>query len=276
MPWRLLTQKIKDVHASTGKRLFQIGETYGSPKLIGSYLSSGMLDAQFDFNLYDKAVGAIAFDEGNWQDLIQTNQESLRAYGAHHLMGNITGNQDRPRFTSLADGTLDVHEDMKFQGWTRDIQHGDAVGYKRMQLLTAYLMSVPGIPCVYYGDEIADVGGNDPDNRRMMPWDGLTEPQEALRTQVRALFTARAESVALRRGDVSVADASDSHLVLRRSAGTEVAYGAVNLANAAVEVTLPLPGGGSLTDALSEESFDATGEVVTVSLPARSSRLLVP
>ena len=49
-----------------------------------------MLDAQFDFNLYDKAVGAIAFEEGNWQDLVETNRASLAAYGAHHLMGNIT------------------------------------------------------------------------------------------------------------------------------------------------------------------------------------------
>ena len=36
-----------------------------------------------------------------------------------------------------------------------------------------YLMSVPGIPCVYYGDEIADVGGNDLDNRRMMRFHDL-------------------------------------------------------------------------------------------------------
>ena len=148
--------------------------------------------------------------------------------------------------------------------------------YDRLLRAFTLLAAGPEVPLLYYGDEIGLPGANDPDNRRMMPWDGLTEPQEDLRTQVRALFTARAESVALRRGDVSVADASDSHLVLRRSAGAEVAYGAVNLANAAVEVTLPLPGGGSLTDALSEESFDATGEVVTVSLPARSSRLLVP
>ena len=87
-------------------------------------------------------------------------------------MGNITGNQDRPRFTSLADGTPDVNEDMKFQGWTRDIQHGGDEGYAKMRLLMSYLMSVPGIPCVYYGDEIADVGGNDPDNRRMMRFGG--------------------------------------------------------------------------------------------------------
>ena len=72
--WRKLTAKLKAAQQRSGKRLFQIGETYGSPDLIGSYLSSGMLDAQFDFNLYDKAVGAIAFEEGNWEDLVATNK----------------------------------------------------------------------------------------------------------------------------------------------------------------------------------------------------------
>ena len=41
----------------------------------------------------------------------------------------------------------------------------------------AFLMSNPGIPCIYYGDEIADVGGNDPDNRRMMRFDGWNEQE---------------------------------------------------------------------------------------------------
>ena len=179
--WRKLTHKLKEAQQHNGKRVFQIGETYGSPDLIGSYLSSGMIDAQFDFNLYDKMVGAIAFDDGNWEDLIQTNRESLQAYGAHHLMGNITGNQDRPRFTSLADGSLDPQEDTKFQGWTLDIQHNGDEGFAKMRLLMSYLMSVPGIPCVYYGDEIADVGGNDPDNRRMMRFDGLNEQERQTR-----------------------------------------------------------------------------------------------
>ena len=179
--WRKLTCKLKEAQQQNGKRIFQIGETYGSPDLIGSYLSSGMIDAQFDFNLYDKLLGAIAFDDGNWEDLVQTNRESLQAYGAHHLMGNITGNQDRPRFTSLADGSLDPQEDTKFQGWTQDIQHNGDQGYAKMRLLMAYLMSVPGIPCVYYGDEIADVGGNDPDNRRMMRFESLNEQEKRTR-----------------------------------------------------------------------------------------------
>ena len=32
------------------------------------------------------------------------------------------------------------------------------------------MMTSPGIPLIYYGDEIGLAGGGDPDNRRAMPW----------------------------------------------------------------------------------------------------------
>ncbi|RMG71757.1 MAG: maltodextrin glucosidase [Chloroflexi bacterium] len=40
-----------------------------------------------------------------------------------------------------------------------------------VKLGVAMLMTYPGVPCVYYGDEIGMPGGKDPDNRRTMPWD---------------------------------------------------------------------------------------------------------
>ena len=53
-----------------------------------------------------RRLGCGLFAEtANLSALIAVNQ-SLDTYGAHHLMGSITGNQDRPRFTSLADGAL--------------------------------------------------------------------------------------------------------------------------------------------------------------------------
>lgn len=234
--WRELTAKLKTAHAETGTRLFQIGETYGSPDLIGSYLSSGMLDAQFDFNLYDKAVGAIAFEEGSWDDLVQTNEQSLATYGAHHLMGNITGNQDRPRFTSLADGTLDVNEDMKFQGWTRDIQHGGDDGYAKMRLLMSYLMSVPGIPCVYYGDEIADVGGNDPDNRRMMRFRGLNREEQTTRDWTATWAKLRRSRMSLLYGTTTFDLVNDDLLRIRRTYLGEVTDIYLNRSSQAVNL----------------------------------------
>ena len=114
--WRTLTSKMKVANRNINRRLFQIGETYGSPELIKSYISSGMLDAQFDFNHYDAAVAAIAFDNGSFKNLAASARESLKAYGTHNLMGNITGNQDRIRFTSLADGGVGPEGNGKYEG----------------------------------------------------------------------------------------------------------------------------------------------------------------
>ena len=230
--WRKLTFKLKEAQQQTGTRMFQIGETYGSPDLIGSYLSSGMIDAQFDFNLYDKMVGAIAFEDGNWEDLVQTNLESLQAYGAHHLMGNITGNQDRPRFASLADGSLDPQEDTKFQGWTQDIEHNGDQGYAKMRLLMSYLMSVPGIPCVYYGDEIADVGGNDPDNRRMMRFDGLNEQERRTRDWTSTWAKLRSSHMALLYGTTEFTLLSPEVLLVTRTYLDQQVHVALNRSGA--------------------------------------------
>ncbi len=55
----------------------------------------------------------------------------------------------------------------------------------RAQLAIALLFTYPGVPCVYYGDEIGMVGAGDPDNRRCMIWD-----QEAWNYELHAYFKA--------------------------------------------------------------------------------------
>lgn len=40
-----------------------------------------------------------------------------------------------------------------------------------MKLGVALLLTYPGVPCIYYGDEIGLDGERDPNNRKTMPWD---------------------------------------------------------------------------------------------------------
>ena len=42
---------------------------------------------------------------------------------------------------------------------------------KRLKLASLLQFTLPGVPCVYYGDEVGMDGGADPFNRRCYPWE---------------------------------------------------------------------------------------------------------
>lgn len=211
--WRTLTYRIK---RNTTKPIFQIGETYGSPQLINSYISTGILDAQFDFNLYDAAVNAFASDSGDVQNLIDKTRQALTVYGYHHLMGNITGNQDRTRFITLASGDVKPTDDAKLVGWDTEIGKPSAEAYKRLAFIHAFNNAIPGIPCIYYGDEYGLPGAGDPDNRRMMRFDGYDADEKALLNKVKKLNTLRGENLALLYGSTEINQLENGLIEIKR------------------------------------------------------------
>ncbi len=236
--WRELTKKIKQNAKEGNKSIYQIGETYGSRELVSSYVNSGMLDAQFDFNVYDDAVATFARDEVSFTRLINSVNESLDYFGDHHLMGNVTGNQDRARFISYADGSIRFDEDAKRAGWTRQISVQDSTAYNKLQSLIAFMMSIPGVPVIYYGDEIGDPGGNDPDNRRMMRFDQLATEEETTRSIVQQLVKLRRSNMALLYGDWQVVKQTDQQVVIKRQYFDEQVWIAFNKSKDSVSITL--------------------------------------
>ena len=218
--WRTLNKKVKNVSQEKGKYIFQIGETYGTHDLINSYIGSGLLDAQFDFNMYDNALPVFATDEASMTRLGEALEASLSTYGYHHLMGNITGNQDKPRFISYADETLNMNlsgNDYKRIGWKQNIEVQDSIAYRKMAMFSAFNMTIPGIPIIYYGDEIGMAGAGDPDNRRMMRFENLKEQEANLQKEISNLIKLRNEHMALLYGDFDIIENSDSTLTYRRS-----------------------------------------------------------
>ena len=197
--WRMLCRKMKSRFPD--RKLWQIGETYGSPELIGSYVKTGMIDAQFDFNFYHTAIDVLSQND-DMSKIARVVEESAANYGSHHTMGNITGNHDKPRFISVAGGAVDPSEDTKKAGWFREIGVGDPVGYKKLALLEALICTIPGVPCFYQGDEYGVPGANDPDNRRMMAFDGYDDSEQALLATVKKLIAVRRSSMPLLYGDM--------------------------------------------------------------------------
>lgn len=228
---RLLTKKIRsEISTKRGKNTYQIGETYGDPELISAYVGSGLLDAQFDFNLYDRMVDVFAFGDA-MDKLVNEQNRSLETYGYHHLMGNITGNQDRTRFISFADETIDRSTDwmeLKRIGHLRDLSHNGNKGFERFAMFYAYQMTAPGIPVIYYGDEFGMTGGNDPGNRNPMKFEGLEQNEQRLKTWVTQCIDFRRSSMALMYGDFEWLYNDADRAVIRRTYRDETVITIIN------------------------------------------------
>ncbi|TVQ46140.1 MAG: alpha-amlyase [Saprospirales bacterium] len=215
--WRMLTQKIKQLSAETGQSYLQIGETYGTPELISSYIGPGMLDAQFDFNVYDAVLNSIIRDEFSFETLASRLRQSRAYYGTNHLMGNMSGNQDKPRIMSLSTAEVAFDEDTKLAGWTREINAMTEEGFQKVGMIHALNYFIPGIPVMYYGDEIGMPGGNDPDNRRMMIFEGLTDEQMQLRDMVAQLGDVRSNRMELIYGNFIIHQADEDIFIGSRN-----------------------------------------------------------
>ena len=89
---------------------------------------------------------------------------------------NLLDSHDMPRFLSLVQGDV-----------------------RRLKLAYLFMMTYPGAPTVYYGDEIGMTGGRDPMNRASFPWDQSQWNQD-LHDYVRELIMIRHSMPVLRTG----------------------------------------------------------------------------
>jgi cyclomaltodextrinase len=128
---------------------------------------------------------------------------------------------------------LDSHDSPRFHSLVR----GDRASYRLAVFLQA---TVPGAPCIYYGDEIGLAGGIDPDCRRGFPPDEADWDRDLLEF-VRAAIALRHAQPALRRGDFQVIGAEGSAMAFSRSLGRERLLVAVNAGVSPARLWADLP-----------------------------------
>ncbi len=266
--WRRLTQKLKTQYMiPENKELYQIGETFGSRELIGSYVGSGLLSGQFDFNYYWTLKGVFSGGEKNFVRLPESMAASETAYGSHSLMGNITGNHDMPRFIAYAGEAISNDEDPKEAGWNREVKLKNKDGYKRLQMLQAWLLMGPGIPVMYYGDEIGMVGAGDPDNRRDMIFSGLSPEEQETKAIVSKLAHLRQNSMAVLYGTTEIF-VQGNLIAMRRQYVSKPIWLVVNLGKTDGKFTFPSTSDFEASTLLFGKGFALDGGVLD--LPALS------
>lgn len=259
-----------------GGRFYLVGETYtwGDFEVLKRYVDpERQLDGQFDFP-FRKEVCEAVFGGGNFNNLRGFMDFNDRRYGPGALMSPFMGNHDIPRVIHAAEGKVGCTEGSYFGiAWTPNFtQPTEAWPYEKLAVSYAVMMTNPGVPLLYYGDEIGLAGGGDPDNRRPMIWDDnqLNPHQKALRDKFKQLGKIRGENKALSRGRRSTLYVDGDTWVYRMGgcgAGAPDVIVAVNRADSAK--TVPVPA-GSYTD-LRTEASSAGGNI---SIPARDYVIL--
>ena len=202
--WRLLTKKIKEqIEIPDQTQVYQIGETFGGYDLISSYVSNGQLNSQFNFNLYDTAIPVFLDTESSFELLDNQMQKTFQVYGVNHLMGNLVSSHDKIRYMAYADGDLEINDGRASEiAWTNPPKIDNPSSYDKLKLHLAYILSIPGVPVIYYGDEIGMTGAADPDNRRMMRFGNqLSETEKKMIKDVSKIIHIRKDHPALRHGD---------------------------------------------------------------------------
>lgn len=178
---------------------------------------------------------------------------SLYATEVTQVQLNLLDSHDTARFLTLAGGDVSA-----------------------LKLATLVQMTMPGAPCVYYGDEIGMEGRRDPDCRRAFPWDETRWDHE-LRDHVKACIALRHEHPALRRGDLRCLFADQGVYAYGRRSDDETLIVAVNAADGprtpALDVADYLAEGQRARDVWADETIAVDHGQLALNVNARSSRV---
>ena len=261
--------------------LYSVGETFMDRKGIASFVGPGMLDGQFDFPLYDTIIDVFAKEKAGFEELEKSLGASESIYGKETLMSPLLGNHDKSRFMAYADGDLpDAKEpDEEEVGWNNPPKVDNTAAFEKLKLGLTFVLSLDGVPMIYYGDEIGLTGAGDPDNRRMMRWgDDVTTEENSVREHFSKVAAVRHKHPALRYGSrrMLVAD-GDRYAFVRAHLGDAVlAVWNRGKGENSFEVSVgPEMPDGNYADALSGEKIEVKEGKASFRLGPMKSALFV-
>ena len=166
------------------------------------------LTTPFDFPMYAAMVDVVAHGDSA-KKLVDVLRQD-RFYPHPELLVTFIGNHDKPRFLTEAGGSIE-----------------------KLKLGFSLLATTRGIPQLYYGDEVAMAGGDDPDDRHDFPGgfpgdannafskDSRTQEQQDVFAHVQKLLQLRRDNVALRTGVQKHVAVGDKYYVFTREANGE-------------------------------------------------------
>lgn len=178
------------------------------------YLQGKQLDSVMNYPFRSAILGFLTGE--NPADMMEIILDVIENYPPQvtRLLMNHIGTHDTERvLTVLAGEPLRGHG-RHWQSTARLSKERRRQGLRLLRLASLMQYTLPGVPCVYYGDEAGMEGYRDPFNRACYPWGG---EENELIEWYRGLGRLRASCSALREGELVPLIAGDGCIVYLRT-----------------------------------------------------------
>lgn len=134
------------------------------------YLLGGQLDSVMNYPFRDAILGyLLGGDPAAFVECVESIVENYPPQCLHLLMNHI-GTHDTERALTVLGGEPAGSRGREWQSQQHLSPQQRELGKKRLKLATLLQYLLPGVPCVYYGDEAGMAGYRDPFNRVCYPW----------------------------------------------------------------------------------------------------------
>lgn len=178
--WKRFRREIKAVK----KDALLVGEIW---HFAGDFLEGDEWDSFMNYHFYRSVLDLVA-------------NETLTASGFLENLNFMRGNL-HCNLQGYAWNMIDSHDTGRFL-------NSAGLHAKKQRLAAALQLLLPGMPMIYYGDEVSLEGGPDPDCRRGMPWDPDRQNRETL-LYYRTLIGVRHSYPAMTKGEATWQEADD-------------------------------------------------------------------
>ena len=134
------------------------------------YLLGGQLDSVMNYPFRDAVLGFLTGAKA--EDMMEMILSVLENYPPQvvRLLMNHIGTHDTERAITVLAGEPMCNRGREWQCSCKMTKEQWKVGLKKMRLASLMQYTLPGVPCIYYGDEAGVEGYKDPFNRTGYPW----------------------------------------------------------------------------------------------------------
>lgn len=190
------------------------------------YFTGGELDSVMNYPFRTAIIEYVCGRDGGYglRDTVMNIVENYPPQVINVLM-NILSTHDTPRILSeLSPGIVPVDKDQRAVFRMNEYERETAVSRLKVAVFLQFIL--PGMPCIYYGDEIGTEGYEDPFCRSFFDWDNVNG--NPIREFYKKISGIRGEESALRKGSVNVKTDGFGRLFISRKLAEESIYAVVN------------------------------------------------